>query len=156
MIANNNLAGLYRAQGKYAEAEPLYKRSLTILEKALGPDHPQVATSLNNLAALYRAQGKYAEAEPLYLETLETRKRVLGDDHPDTLGSMGTLAWLYQNQGRYEEAEPLYLENLEAQKRVLGANGTVNGTRRSTQRQRRTYLAMPPTARQICIRTNRG
>jgi len=31
-----NLAGLYEAQGKYAEAEPLYKRSLAIREKALG------------------------------------------------------------------------------------------------------------------------
>ena len=37
-------AELYRAQGRYAEAEPLYKRSLAIREKALGPDHPDVAT----------------------------------------------------------------------------------------------------------------
>jgi len=50
-------------QGKYADAEPLYKRSLAIREKALGPEHPDVAASLNNLAELYRAQGKYAEAE---------------------------------------------------------------------------------------------
>ncbi len=33
--------------------KPLYKRSLAINEKALGPDHPDVAVSLNNLAALY-------------------------------------------------------------------------------------------------------
>ena len=36
-----------------------------ITEKALGPDHPDTATSLNNLAALYRSQGAYAKAEPL-------------------------------------------------------------------------------------------
>ncbi len=30
----NNLAGLYQGQGKYAEAEPLYQRSLAIREKA--------------------------------------------------------------------------------------------------------------------------
>ena len=29
----NNLAELYRAQGKYAEAEPLYQRALAIFEK---------------------------------------------------------------------------------------------------------------------------
>jgi Flp pilus assembly protein TadD len=34
----NNLAGLYDIRGKYAEAEPLYKRALSIAEKALGPD----------------------------------------------------------------------------------------------------------------------
>ena len=33
----NNLAALYYDQGKYAEAEPLYKRALAIWEKALGP-----------------------------------------------------------------------------------------------------------------------
>ena len=55
----NNLATLYGEQGRYAEAEPLYKRSLAIWEKALGPDHPDVALSLNNLADLYRAQGRY-------------------------------------------------------------------------------------------------
>jgi tetratricopeptide (TPR) repeat protein len=50
----NDLAALYRRQGQYAQAEPLVKRALAIYEKALGPDHPSVATSLNNLAALYR------------------------------------------------------------------------------------------------------
>ncbi len=38
-----------------ADAEPLYKRALAMLEKALGPEHPHVAASLNNLAELYRA-----------------------------------------------------------------------------------------------------
>ena len=42
-------------QGRYPEAEPLLKRSLAILEKALGPDHPNVAASLYNLAGLYHA-----------------------------------------------------------------------------------------------------
>ncbi len=34
---------LYRAQGHYAEAEPLYRRALAIWEKALGPEDPDVA-----------------------------------------------------------------------------------------------------------------
>ncbi len=59
----NNLALLYKAQGRYAEAEPLYKRSLAIDEKALGPEHPAVATSLENYAALLRKTGRGAEAE---------------------------------------------------------------------------------------------
>ena len=79
----NNLAVLYQAQGRYAEAEPLYKRALAIREKALGPDHPDVGTRLNNLAGLYRAQGRYAEAEPLYQRALAIREKALGPDHPD-------------------------------------------------------------------------
>ena len=39
-LSLNNLAVLYRSQGAYAKAEPLYLRALAIREKALGPDHP--------------------------------------------------------------------------------------------------------------------
>ncbi len=58
----NNLAALYDDQGKYAEAEPLYQRSLAILEKALGAEHTHVATSLENYAALLRKIGREDEA----------------------------------------------------------------------------------------------
>ena len=46
-----------QAQGKLDEAEPLYRRGLAISEKALGPDHPGVATTLNNLAQLLKVRG---------------------------------------------------------------------------------------------------
>src|SRR5262249_11236812 len=36
--AIDTLAALYRAQGRYAEAEPLYKQALAIDERALGRD----------------------------------------------------------------------------------------------------------------------
>ena len=55
----------YEAQGKYAEAEPLYKRSLAIREKALGPEHPNVAKSLEIYAALLRETGRGNEAEEM-------------------------------------------------------------------------------------------
>jgi tetratricopeptide (TPR) repeat protein len=71
----NNLAQLYQAQGRYADAEPHYKRALAIYEKALGPDHPNLAASLNNLAELYRAQGRYADAEPLYKRALAIKEK---------------------------------------------------------------------------------
>src|SRR5205085_2128669 len=58
----NNLAVLYDAQGKYAQAEPLHRRALAIFEKVHGPDHPDVAASLDNLAVLYCAQDKHAAA----------------------------------------------------------------------------------------------
>src|SRR5258705_275377 len=51
----NNLAGLYYDQGRYADAEPLYKRDLSIGKKALGPEHPYVGTSLNLRPKLSRS-----------------------------------------------------------------------------------------------------
>ncbi len=64
----NSLARLYDTQGRYAEAEPLYKRALVVRETALGPEHPDVAQSLYSLAELYRAQGRYEDAERLLRE----------------------------------------------------------------------------------------
>jgi tetratricopeptide repeat protein len=32
----NNVAALYRAQGRYSDAEPLQERAVAIFEKALG------------------------------------------------------------------------------------------------------------------------
>lgn len=43
-------------QGKYAEAEPLHGRAAEIMEKALGPEHPDVATTLSNWAGVLKEQ----------------------------------------------------------------------------------------------------
>ena len=118
----NNLAALYSNQGKYSEAEPLYLRSLWILEHQLGADQPHVATSLNNLAELYYSQGKYSEAELLYLRSLSILERQLGVDHPNVAASLNNLASLYQMQGKYSEAEPLYVRSLSIKERQLGVD----------------------------------
>jgi tetratricopeptide (TPR) repeat protein len=61
----NDLAAAYAVQGKYADAEPLYKRSLAILEKVYGPNAPSVATALSNYAQLLRATNRTGEAAEL-------------------------------------------------------------------------------------------
>src|SRR5262249_50038264 len=61
-----------------SEAEPLLKRSLAISEAALGPNHPEVATTLNNLAALYADSGRPEEAlAPIRRATAIRRARFL-------------------------------------------------------------------------------
>ena len=91
------------SQGRYAEAEPLYKRALAIREKALGPTTPTSPTASTTWPALYRAQGRYAEAEPLYKRSLAIREKALGPDHPDVASSLNNLAALYHSQGRDAE-----------------------------------------------------
>jgi len=99
---------LYDAMGAYARAEPLYQRALAIHEQALGPEHPDTATSLNNLAGLYYAMGAYARAEPLYQRALAIAEKALGPEHPQTAISLNNLALLYDAMGAYARAEPLY------------------------------------------------
>src|SRR2546426_12812392 len=45
----NNRAVSFRSQGRYAEAEPLFRQALEITEHAKGAEHPGVAIILNNL-----------------------------------------------------------------------------------------------------------
>ena len=118
----DQLARIYEKQGRYGEAEPLYQRSLTILEQQLGTHHPDVASSLNNLAGLYYSMGRYGEAEPLHVRSLSIREKQLGDDHPDVAQSLNNLASLYYSMGRYGEAEPLYVRSLAIGEQQLGAD----------------------------------
>jgi len=55
-ILNQEVHELY-STGKYERAVVVAKKALEVAEKNVGPNHPDVATSLNNLALLYDTQG---------------------------------------------------------------------------------------------------
>jgi len=122
---NNRAVELSKA-GRYSEAIPLADRAVALREKALGPNHPQVAPLLNNLAAMlnnqalvYHAQGRYAEAVPLLQRALTIQEKVLAREHPDLATTLNNLATLYQSQGRYAEALPLYERALAIWEKAL-------------------------------------
>ena len=100
----NNLAALYYAQGRYADAEPLYRRALAVRLMALGPDHPDVAQSLNNLAVLYQVQRRFEEAETRFEWALAIREKALAPDHPDLAESLENYAAVLWETGRDAEA----------------------------------------------------
>ena len=52
-----NLAGVRVEQGRYAQADVLYRRSLEIREKAFGAGHPLVA-EVRNGDSLFEAEGR--------------------------------------------------------------------------------------------------
>jgi tetratricopeptide (TPR) repeat protein len=52
-------------QGRLAEAEDYFKRSLAIREEALEPDHPLVAETLKSYAALLHEMDRSQEARAL-------------------------------------------------------------------------------------------
>ena len=97
LISINNLAALYRAQGRYGEAEPLRRRVLAGFEKVLGPEHPQTLISIDNLALLYAAQGRYGEAERKYRELLSRDER--------NVNLLNNLAAVQMDQDKVADAE---------------------------------------------------
>jgi tetratricopeptide (TPR) repeat protein/CHAT domain-containing protein len=144
-------------EGKYAQAIPLAQRLLSIREKALGPEHPDVATALGTLARLYHDDGRYAEAEPLYKRSLAIREHALGPDHADVAASLNSLAQLYQAEGRYADAEPFYKRSLAIREKVLGPDHpyvatTLNGLARLYHDDGRYADAEPLYKRSLSIR----
>src|SRR3954454_5741901 len=58
--ALNNLGQVHAGQGHDDLAEPLYKRSIMLMENSLGLEPPLIGAELSNLAALYQRQSRYA------------------------------------------------------------------------------------------------
>ncbi|NVO13561.1 MAG: CHAT domain-containing protein [Rhodoplanes sp.] len=118
--ATNNLAQLYGAVGRDAEAEPLFKRAIAIMEKAVGLDSVEIAPELNNLAALYQRQQRYADAEPLFRRVLALSEKQLPSTHPDRGRALNNLATNFERQDRHSESEPLFRRALALYEKVAG------------------------------------
>lgn len=122
-ISLGTLGSLYKSQGRWTEAEPLFDRALAIHEELFGdslrdgkaerPDR-YFAISLNNLAELYRSQGRWAEAEPLYVRALAIDENLFGDlGHPDLVRTSINLALFHARQQQPDKSLPLLQQAIE-------------------------------------------
>ena len=117
----NNLAGIQRRQGLFAEAEVNYGEALKRFKKLYGDNHPATIALVNNLGLVMETQGLYDEAEPLFRAAFSQAKEVLGTRHPTTLANMNNLAMLYEAQGVFKKAVPLYKSAINLYTNKVGA-----------------------------------
>lgn len=93
---------------KYDQAEPMYKRAQDILEKSLGPDHPEVATALSNRAELLYAQVRIVRnivgTKLLSLVNSRTCSTVVGKRKNDAPGCTLIASRLFALSPRCSEA----------------------------------------------------
>ena len=117
----NMLANFLSYAGRYGDfTERLFRLRLKLREKALGPDHCDVATSLNDLGGLLSEKGDYDGAEPLYRRALEIHEKALGPGHPDVATSLNNLGVLLDEKGDYDGGELLLRRSLEIREKALG------------------------------------
>ncbi len=119
--ALNNLAWLYQEKGRYAEAEPLVKRSLLLIEKARGSKDEDYGRALDTLAKLYERQGRVKDAEPLYRRAVAILVAARGSDFEGVAKSQENLGGLLKSRGKLDEAEPLLKQALATKERVFGS-----------------------------------
>jgi len=75
-----------------------YEAELAVRERALGPDHPDVAESLTNIAILYNQRLEFAKAQPLYERALRIYEKARGPDHANVAHCLTDLAVLHLEQ----------------------------------------------------------
>ncbi len=103
---------LFKALGRYTDAEQCYQKALAVLEESAEPDDAGAAEIMNNLGVVLRKNGRWEEAESLYREALDVRRRLHGDEHRDVATTMTNLAAVLKNRGEIGEAESLYRQAL--------------------------------------------
>jgi len=106
------LATIYTETDRPALAEPLWRRSLDIRRKGLGPDHPESIGTGDKLGLCLVAQGKFADAEPLLRKSLAHREGYYGTDESGIMPSLNHMAKFYLAQKKYAEAEPFAVRSV--------------------------------------------
>ena len=113
----NNLAEVYRLDGRAPDAERFYPRALDMRERKSGSDHLNLAIVRSNLARLYADQARFADAEPLYRQALEAREKAVGPAHPALLPTLDSYAAVLRGLGRSAEADALAARAVQIRKR---------------------------------------
>ncbi len=103
----NNLGALEWRVGRAAEAEDLYRRTLSIYRKLLPDEHPQIALTLFNLGEALLGRGETEAAAASLRASRDMFLGTLGSQHPLASWPMLHLARLHAGQSQPELAEPL-------------------------------------------------
>lgn len=119
LVAGSSLASCLIASNMYAyhpnperlaEAEELYRRTLTARETALRVDHPSTLVARTDLATIQRIRGQVpaSELEDSERKTLDKLKKILGKDHPlsvDSRENLSRILWVQRdNSSKSKEA----------------------------------------------------
>jgi TonB family protein len=112
---------LFKA-GKFDDALPLAERVVVLREKALGPDHVEVAKSLSNLATILNQLSKFDRARDAYERALPILESKLGSDNALTNKTREDLAGVYYKRGDYKRAQALLEDTLSSREKTPGAD----------------------------------
>jgi len=108
----NDLGLLYKATGRYDDAQVQYEEALAVLRGAGRLDAIRQAGLYHNLAGIEHARRRFERGVALGREGLALRRQALGPDHPLVAEDMAALAAILEGCGQYGEADRLYRDAL--------------------------------------------
>ncbi len=94
---------------KFDEARARYERVKAVQTKLLGPEHPDLASTLEHEATIGVMTGQFDRALADFQQALAIAERALGKAHPEVAIILGGIGQVYFAQEKYADALP-YLE----------------------------------------------
>ncbi len=116
--ALNDLGMVRKYQGRYADAERLYRRSLAILRAARLGQSDDAASIHHNLGGVAHAQGRYARAERPARRAVALREK--SGRLPAIAADVAALAAVLEGRGKLAEATACYRRALRIFRRLFG------------------------------------
>lgn len=121
-FALERLANTYGMKGDFKNASATFHQELELVEKAYGPQSPQVAQPLTALGRMAAYEKNYATAEDYLTRALTINQTSLGENSGVTVESLRSLAGLYMSQQLYAKAEPYLLRAVRGSEANTGAD----------------------------------
>ena len=109
----NNLADVFRKQGKLDQALALYRQTLDGKRAFYGnDDHPTVQLTMRSYAEALVEKGQVEEGLALFRRSIELQAKSEGADSSNVAKSYNELGSLMQDVGRYADAVSNYRESM--------------------------------------------
>lgn len=103
------LTGVYWAQSRYEELEPLLKRQLELTKKLDGEKSTMYASQLSTYGALLNIRNEYSSAQRVYEQVLALHESIAPSKNDMSLiGPIQMLASLYFQTSQHQKAIALY------------------------------------------------
>ncbi|HEV2398364.1 MAG TPA: tetratricopeptide repeat protein [Candidatus Sulfotelmatobacter sp.] len=127
IVALGKLGGVYAVEQRWDDAESMFHRQLTMVEKAFGAANPRVIEPLNNLGGLELRRGNPAMAENYFTRALEINEKNFGENSPPASEALRRISDSYEARGMYDKAEPYLLKAIKASEISEGPDSEMTG-----------------------------
>jgi tetratricopeptide (TPR) repeat protein len=140
-LAYANVAAIHKWEHRYDRALPLYRKSLSIYQRLLGPEHPRAAGLSMDIGMLEMEEGNYTLAEHDLLHALDVVGRSPAWVFEQWIGETN-LGMLRLKQGKYDEAARRLSRSVTLQEQAGIQGGrdlaiTLEGLAQVREKQRR-------------------
>ena len=106
--------------GNFGQAQQHFKQAVALLERSVGPEHPQIPPMLKLTAQMHNRLGEFKQAETCLTKALGLSRKYAGAGHATTLKYLGEFAQCYEIQMRFDKACEMRQQAVDASTKSVG------------------------------------